>query len=822
MHHDVADLSQPRFRSFLAAAAIALLIAPSTAPLAAAEPATATDAGHASVRAFFARHCNACHGAELQEGKLRLDQLSADFNADDARGRWLQVYDKLQAGEMPPPEEPRPAKDEVARVSAWIAGQARDADAARQRDRGRVMMRRLNRVEYENTLRDLLAINADLKDLLPEDGEAHGFDNVGEALQLSSVLMERYLEAADAALDAALVHRGPLERTSQRFDYKQEDIARNERIALVRDDSVVFFSSTYSPTALKRFRAPVAGRYRFRVSAYAYQSARPVTFRVYAGDVIRNDGKSHLVGYYDVAPQPTVVELEDYLLPTESIQVVPYDTGHSIYQVGAANYKEAGLAVQWVEVEGPLDEAWPPESHRRVFGDLPLEPVKNPSRDPRNSRRGQPEYRVVSRQPLADIEATLRRIVPRAFRRRVEDAELQPYLELARQRLEQGHDHEAALRVALKGVFCSPNFLFLVERGAGDATGFELASRLSYFLWSSLPDDELFRLAAGGTLHEPAVLRAQVERMLADPRAQRFTRNFVGQWLDLREIDFTTPDRQLYPEFDELLQVSSVRETELFFDELLAKDLSVLNFIDSDFSMLNERLAKHYGVDGVTGQQFRRVPLPKELHRGGVLTHASVLKVTANGTNTSPVLRGVWVLENILGAPTPPPPANVPAVEPDIRGATTIRDQLAKHRQVAECASCHRRIDPPGFALESFDVIGGWRDYYRSIGEGPRVSKRVFGRDVGYRKGPTVDAGDELPDGRRFADIDEFKRLLLEDKDRIAACVAEKLVVYSTGGGADFADRAAIDAMVKRIAAKNYGLRTLVHEVVASEVFRTK
>jgi hypothetical protein len=644
---------------------------------------------------------------------------------------------------------------------------------------------------------------------------------VGEALQLSSVLMERYLEAADAALDAALVHRGPLERVTQRFDYQQEDIARNERIALVRDDSVVFFSSSYSPTALKRFRAPAAGRYRFRVSAYAYQSEQPVTFRVYAGDVIRNDGKKHLVGYYDVEPRPTVVELEDYLLPTESIQVVPYDTGHSIYQVGAANYKEAGLAVQWVEVEGPLDEAWPPESHRRVFGDLPLEPVAGSGRDPRG-RRGLPEYRVVSRQPLADVEAALRRIMPRAFRRRVESDEIQPYLELARERLEQGYDFEAALRVALKGVFCSPNFLFLVERGTGAATDYELASRLSYFLWSSLPDDELFRHAAAGKLHEPAVLRAQVERMLADPRGQRFTQNFVGQWLDLREIDFTTPDRQLYPEFDELLQVSSVRETELFFDELLAHDLSLLNFIDSDFSLLNERLARHYGIAGVTGQQFRRVALPEESHRGGVLTHASVLKVTANGTNTSPVLRGAWVLENILGAPAPPPPASVPAVEPDIRGATTIRDQLAKHRQTSECAACHRRIDPPGFALECFDVIGGWREFYRSIGEGPRVNREVFGRNVGYRRGPTVDAADELAGGRRFSGIDEFKRLLLEDKDQVAACLAEKLVVYSTGGGADFADRAAIEAIVRKIAQKDYGLRSLVHEVVQSDVFRTK
>ena len=250
--------------------------------------------------------------------------------------------------------------------------------------------------------------------------------------------------------------------------------------------------------------------------------------------------------------------------------------------------------------------------------------------------------------------------------------------------------------------------------------------------------------------------------------------------------------------------------------------MSVLNFIDSDFTIINERLARHYGIDDVRGQEFRRVSLEADSKRGGVMTHASVLKITANGTNTSPVLRGVWLLDKILGDPVPPPPANVPAVEPDIRGATSIRDQLAKHRQDASCATCHRKIDPAGFALENFDVIGGWRDYYRSVGEGERVNVEVNGRGVCYKRGPTVDAGDVLPDGSRFSGIDEFRRHLLKDKTRIARGIADQLLTYSTGGPVQFADHAEVEAIVKQVAAKNYGLRSLIHKVVQSSIFREK
>ena len=409
-----------------------------------------------------------------------------------------------------------------------------------------------------------------------------------------------------------------------------------------------------------------------------------------------------------------------------------------VEKVGAENYKGPGLVVQWVDVEGPLLDSWPPASHRRLFGDLPQAPVA-----------GRPNRReVVSQQPLVDAERILRDFARRAFRRPVTDEDIKPFLaRVEGQAGRRSDSFEQAMRVGLKAVLVSPHFLFLREK-PGKLDDFALASRLSYFLWSSMPDEELLALAEQGKLSEPDVLREQVERMLQDPKAAAFTENFAGQWLGLRAIDATMPDRMLYPEFDDILKVAMVKETLLFFDEVLKNDLSLTNFVDSDFTMLNGRLARHYGIPGVEGLEFRKVALPPESHRGGVLTMASVLKVTANGTTTSPILRGAWVLDRILGTPPPKPTVDVEAVEPDIRGATTIRDQLAKHRQNAECASCHVKIDPPGFALESFDVIGGWREHYRSIGEGEPVI--VDGRKMRYLNGPAVDAADVLPDGRRF------------------------------------------------------------------------
>jgi hypothetical protein len=373
-------------------------------------------------------------------------------------------------------------------------------------------------------------------------------------------------------------------------------------------------------------------------------------------------------------------------------------------------------------------------------------------------------------------------------------------------------------------MLCSPDFLFLHESGTAQIDQHSLACRLSYFLWSSMPDRELTALANAGQLRSREVLQEQVERLLNSPKAVAFTKNFTGQWLDLRDINFTEPDANLYPEFDELLRISMVRETELFFEHILTNDLSLINFVDSDFTFLNGRLASHYGIDGVDGQAFHKVALPPDGPRGGLLTQASILKVTANGTYTSPVLRGAWVLENILGQPTSPPPDNVGSIEPDIRGATTIREQLAKHRDIDGCAACHRKIDPAGFALESFDPIGGFRDDYRTMAEDGRHSglkQAPFTYNwVRYRIGKPVDASAQMPDGQPIANVRDFRKTLASKPDQITRNLTKKLMTYALGRKIGFSDRPAVEQIVRQTRTQNYGFRSLVHAIVQHPTFQ--
>jgi hypothetical protein len=604
---------------------------------------------------------------------------------------------------------------------------------------------------------------------------------------------------------------------------------RRQGVSRQLDDGVAIFASDLSSniqTVLWSFLTRDRGKYRFRISAYAYQSEKPVIFHVNGGTENLGD-PPYLIGHFEVpSDKPTVVEFVEQMEAGRNIRIL-VDTemrALTLQRNGAENYKGPGVVFQWAEIEGPLGDSWPPPSYRLLFGDLPQAPA------PDNPNRRE----VVSQQPLADAEAILRKFTRRAFRRSVTDDDIKPFLDRVQAKLYEGYSFERALRVGLKAVLVSPNFLFLGEniRPAGnsglpgDVTSpaaldeFVLASRLSYFLWSSMPDEELFQLAEQGQLSQLQALREQVERMLRDSKAKAFTDNFAGQWLGLRDIDATLPDRQLYPEYDDILRSAMIKEVYLFFDEVLKNDLSLTNFVSSDFSIVNGRLANHYGIPEVEGLEFRKVSLPTNSHRGGVMTMAAVMKVTANGTTTSPIVRGAWVLDRILGTPPHRPPAAVEAVEPDIRGATTIRNQLARHRQVASCAVCHETIDPPGFALENFDVIGGWREHYRSIGNGEPVT--VNGKRMRYKNGPLVDAGDVLTDGRRFQNIDEFKTLLLSDKDQLARALAIKLLTYATGVPPTSADGPKIEAIVASIRGKNYGFRSLVHEVVRSEVFQNK
>ncbi len=743
---------------------------------------------------FLETHCYDCHGDGIKKGGLAIDDLKTDFADAEVMRRWVQIHDRITAGEMPPKDKPQP---EAKQKQAFLKSLAGTLTTAHQKQR-EVVLRRLNRTEYQNTLRDLFGVDVEVRDLLPEDPVAHGFDNIGAALASSTESIDAYLQAADMTLDAALGADKAPKPIKMRFPLIKDVENQIGKLFRKVDDGVAMFNSGYNPSAVRSFKPQVSGTYRVRIHARGFQSDKPVTMSVHAGDVIVHRRPYHLVGYWDLpTDKMTVIEFTERFDRYDTFHPKPYGT------VSGAREKHEhpgpGIVIGDIEVEGPL-EAWPPPSRKALIGDV--DPAKGTA---------------------ADIHLILERLMPRAFRRPIEPSATEPYLAIAQKAMGDGRSFMDALRLSLKAVLCSPEFLFLEEPDKADRiSDHALAARLSYFLWSSMPDDALMALAAKNQLHPPAILRTQVERMLKDPKADAFVENFTGQWLDLREIDFTEPDKKLYPEYDEALKHAMLGETTGYFRRMLQENRSLLEFIDSDWTILNRRLAEHYGIDGITGTAFRTVTLPKDSVRGGILTQAAILKVTANGTNTSPVMRGVWVLERILGTPAPPPPAGVPAVEPDIRGTTTLREQLAKHRNVKSCAGCHSKIDPPGFALEGFDVIGGQRTWYRSLGEGERVNlfrdKHANVR-VAYRKGPNVDATGALSSGEPFEDIRTFKRLLLRDPNRLAHGMTHQLMTYALGRGLGFSDRPDVDAIVKSIEPDRYRFRDLIHAIVASDAF---
>ena len=791
---------------------------------------------------FFEKHCNECHDGETKKGGL--DLTSMEWKPDESKNfeAWVKVFDRVNKGDMPPAKKPRPEQAQRHSFLSSLKSPLSEMNLSQQGSKGRTVLRRLNRTEYENTVHDLLGIEVPLKQILPEDTPMHGFDTVAEGLRFSQLQIEKYLEAADVALDAAIVLTQKPDHLKQRYSYKDEEGIRknldtpagkqtdkfnpkNTHRVMFREtpNEVIMFTTADYLVGLKKCRIPVEGNYRIRISGNAFQSdGKPETILVYTN----NYKEKRLLSYCELPPdKPRVYEFTARLAANEHIVIncdaVGHDAkGQNIYNIGAKDFTGTGLAIQWVEVEGPLSDTWPPQSVSLALGDVPLKELPTNKKQFRNGK--QLGYELAPDDASQAISKGLTQFATRAFRRPLEQDEVQPYIKLATDQFATGVSFEEAMRVGLRGILTSPDFLLLAE-SPGKLDDYALASRLSYFLWSSMPDGELLKLAASKELTKPAALKAQTERMLKSPKAQAFTQNFAGQWLELRKIGATTPDKKLYPEFDQLLQLAMVAETESFFNELLSKNLSVSNLIASDFVMINNRLADHYEIEGVRGEEFRRVSLPSDSPRGGLLAQASVLKVTANGTVTSPVIRGSWVMKHLLGQPPPPPPANVGTVEPDTRGSTTIREQLAKHRNVETCAVCHNRLDPPGFALECFDVIGGWRTNYRSQEKGANTKRKLNGQNVWqYKEGPPVDASGELPDGRKFGGINDFKKLLLSQQDEVMKSLAENIVTYGTGAGIQFADRDKIEALIKQTKAEGSGLRTLVHAVVQSPLFLNK
>jgi hypothetical protein len=808
-------------------------------------PASAQVPGE--VAAMVKKHCVDCHSGDKPEAGLNLVALKFETAEPRVFATWVRIHDQLASGEMPPADAEQPTTDERRMAVGTLHKTLHATSLAQQKTEGRVALRRINRTQHENTLNDLLGVSIKLDDVLPDDGSVAGFDNVSEGLDVSSTHLVLYQEAADLALDAAMATR-PAQKLAFRRTGKEMSEERGRfnqlmgKFVRLDGERLNVYIGLPNHISLQSPEIPMTGRYRLKVVTQSLNTGdRPLPLKIRVTETIHKP-EGRTLATFDAPPDRAgVFEREVVLEKGNGIRVNSWELPHENTVRDKLNgkpldgtYTGPGFAFELMELEGPLGE-FPPPSHKQLFGDLPLKPtsvVKAERADTRlpeirENRRDDEWQRdpliPVSTDPRADGQRLIRDFLPRAMRRPVDDAMLAYYVGFFQERLESGYEFHSALRSTYRAILSSPHFFYFREQ-PGPLDDYAIASRLSYFLWSSLPDDELTALAAKGELRKPAVLRAQVDRMLGDKRSQRFVDSFTGQWLELRKINATTPDGNLYREFDPFLFWSMPQETKLFFREMLQHDRSVAEFVHSDWTMLNSRLAKHYGIDGVPGGELRRVSLPPNAHRGGVLTHASILKLTANGTTTSPILRGKWVLEKIIGTPPSPPPPNVGAIEPDIRGATTIRQQLEKHKALAECASCHKHIDPPGFALESFDVIGGWREFYRlsdhKLAKG-HVPVPNYPEHQVWR-GPDVEIGGTTPQGREFKNIDDYKSLLLEDKEQLARNLARQLLVFATGADVQFADREVVQSIAARTRERNYGLRSLVHEVVQSPAFLTK
>jgi Protein of unknown function (DUF1592)/Protein of unknown function (DUF1588)/Protein of unknown function (DUF1585)/Protein of unknown function (DUF1587)/Protein of unknown function (DUF1595)/Planctomycete cytochrome C len=923
-----------RFPFLLLPCAWALSGAVLAAP--AANPASAPSPVLPAAGQFMEDYCLRCHNEQDLKGSLDLTDLEYK-PADPVNFQlWVKVHDRLAAHEMPPKNKPQPETAElkafVTQLASTLTGYENGV-AARE---GRTTQRRLNRNEYENALRDLLdAPWLQVKDQLPEDGDAYHFNKISSALDVSYVHMARYMSAADYALRQAIsVQFARPPTATHRYYARQSFTIRNpgddgnpdrqkfpvlgtqaqpdiltgkapltvgaadpairdqEAMGWVQSNYSTGFGSTWGV-----FRAPVAGRYRLSFSGYTVwvgpggtrtptlsfigktpkggnpsqiavlppEWYRPNFRDISAGRryepvaIYAKGGTNRRIGEFDLTPEPAVHSIgevwlaaNDVIAPdaTRFFRSRPTGIPDGYTNPLAQRDGMPAVAFRWMEVEGPLYDEPAAPGYRLLFGDLPVRQAapgetgvlvdlvadRPPAGEDRRFGRAGGGFgrvpptvpvavEVVSAHPKEDAERLLRNFMAQAYRHPVQEPDVRLFLGLIDQQLDSGLGFAGAMLAGYTAVLSSPRFL-TIEETPGRLDDWALATRLSLFLWNSTPDADLRELAAHGELHQPAVLRAQTERMLDDPKAARFVEAFLDYWLDLRKVDDTSPSTTLYSDYyiDDALQESALAETRLFFADLLANDRPARNVVDSDYTFLNDRLAAHYGIPGVTGVAMRRVPLPAGSPRGGLMTQASVLKITANGTSTSPVLRGKWVRERIMGLDVPPPPPVVPAVEVDIRGAVTIRQQLAKHRADPTCAACHAKIDPPGFALESFDVMGGWRDRYRATAEDGDV-ETGFGKNgwpLNFRYALPVDSSGQLPDGRTFQDIRDFKRLLLADETQIARNVARQLTVYATGAPIRFADRPAIEQILQRAQADHYGVRTLVHLIVQSDLFQNK
>lgn len=771
-------------------------------------------------QAVLDRYCSGCHNDRLQTAGLTLDGLDLEHVAAGAE-TWEKVIRKLRAREMPPPRRPRPDEATYVEFVDWIETEL-DRSSLRDPNPGTETIHRLNRTEYTNAIRDLLALEIDGRELLPADDQSYGFDNIADVLSLSPALLERYMLAAGKIAQLAI--GDPSMRTTTATYTTSPVLLQHERMSELHP-----FGTRGGFAARHYF--PVDGEYEFRVTLErthgdaikGLQNRNRLEVRLDREHVaefqIGADGRREAWNaVFNLTPYERDAD-EDlrFRIPvTAGMREMAFSFLRSSALAegvlepvsGAETYHYAGdrdapMAVWIVEVEGPFnrsvadgDEQTTP-SRERIFSCLPS---------------GVTAMSAVEAE-LACAEEILASLGGRAFRRPVNAEDVSSLMSFYRVGRDKG-SFDSGIEFALRAILVDPEFLFRVEKDPSDSapgepyrvSDLELASRLSFFLWSSIPDDQLIAVAAAGDLREPGVLEQQIQRMLADPRSDALVDNFAGQWLFLRNMRSVKPDPIAFPEFDGNLREAFQRETQLWFESQVREDRSVLEVLTSDYTFVNERLARHYGIPDVLGNHFRRVTLEDEVRRG-ILGHGSVLTATSYANRTSPVKRGVWVLENLLGAPPPPPPADVPGLEdsdsvadpsdPESR-PRSVRERMERHRTDPVCASCHVRMDPLGFALESFDAIGG------------------------YRELPTDQTSGTLPSGRELTGPDSVRDMLLSNREDFVATVTEKLMTYALGRGVEYYDHPSIRRIVEAAQPENYRWSSLIVGIVESTPFQMR
>ena len=791
--------------ALLAAGGLALAGPPAPAPtlIPAAAPAAAPafDAG-APYRAFVSRNCLGCHNERLKTAGLELDALVAEHAGTD-RATWEKVARKLRARQMPPAGRRRPDESSYREALASLEGEL-DGIAADSPDPGRTeTFRRLNRTEYHNAVRDLLALEVDVASLLPADSASYGFDNVTVG-DLSPTLLERYVGAAEKISRLAVGRVGEPTGITFRTD---PDLTQEKHVEGLPIGTRGGLLATWN--------FPADGVYEFSIRLARDRNEHVEGLREPHDLELLIDREQ--IETFTVAPpelmsdvalnyQPSQDDVDDHLVVRVPVTAGPHDVGVTF------------PARPWVLLETARQ---PYESHFNYYRHprvqpaifsvsivgpyLPLGAGDTPSRQ-----------RIFVCQPVRAAQEDgcareiLANVMRRAYRRPVTDEDVDGPFALYRQ-ASAANGFEAGVEMGLAAVLVSPEFLFRIEREpAGVAPGapyrvsdVELASRLAFFLWSSIPDDELLDLASAGRLSAPGELDRQVERMLADPRAENLVTNFAAQWLHLRNLDGVTPDKRLFPDFDDNLRQAMRRETELFVGSILREDRSALDLVRADYTFLNERLAKHYGIPHVYGSRFRRVELGDDSVRGGLLRHGSILTVTSFATRTSPVVRGNWVLGNLLGVPPPPPPPDVPDLPEAkiVARELPMRERLSAHRDNPACSGCHRLMDPVGFALENYDAIGRWRT-----------------ADAGF----PIDASGELWDGTALGGVRELESAMLARPELFLTTLTEKLLVFGTGRGVTATDAPAVRAILRRAEADDYRLSSLIQAVVASDPFQMR